>query len=102
MVALIVLVAISYPFIVFFTLIYDGFNPYSELTHAEMKMEGGVQADIVYICRRALHIFLIIVSVYLLLMLFTLYILRHIQSYPGQYTWIVVKFSRWPYGALFF
>lgn len=101
-VALVVLVAVAYPFIVFFTLIYDGFNPYSELTHAEMRMEGGVKDDIVFIFRYALHIFLIVVTVYLLLMLFTLYILRHIQSYPGQYTWIVVKFSRWPYGALFF
>lgn len=31
--ALIVMVAILYPFIVFFALIYDGFNPYDELTH---------------------------------------------------------------------
>ena len=77
-VALIVLVAICYPFIVFFTLIYDGFNPYSELTHAEMRMEGGAQADVMYIFRRALHIFLIVGTVYLLLMIITLYILRQI------------------------
>ena len=101
-VALIVLVVVAYPFIVFFTLIYDGFNPYSELTHAEMKLEGGLQADIVYIFRRVLHAFLLIVTIYMLMMILTLYVLRHIQSYPGQYTWIVIKFSRWPYGALFF
>jgi len=93
---------VFYPFVVFFSLIYDGFDPYDELTHSEKKLEGGLKADLCYIFRIALHAYLLIVAVYMLLMLFTLYMLRHIQRYPGQYTWIVVKFSKWPYGALFF
>jgi len=101
-VALILAIVVLYPFVVFFSLIYDGFDPYDELTHSEKKLEGGLKADIVYIFRVVLHTFLLVVTVYMFLMLLTLYILRHIQRYPGQYTWIVVKFSKWPYGALFF
>ena len=76
-VALIVLVVVAYPFIVFFTLIYDGFNPYDELTYAQIKLEGGLQADLVYIFRMILHIFLLITTIYLLIVLILMYCLKH-------------------------
>jgi len=40
--ALVVIICVLYPFILFFALIYDGFNPYDELTYQEMKVEGGL------------------------------------------------------------
>lgn len=40
--ALVLMIVILYPFIIFFALIYDGFNPYSNLTHAEVRLEGGL------------------------------------------------------------
>lgn len=67
-----------------------------------MKLEGGMQADIVYIFRITLHAFLLVVTVYLIFILLLLFVLRHIQRYPGQYTWIAMKISKLPYGALFF
>lgn len=67
-----------YPFIIFFTLIVDGFNPYDELTHAEAKLEGGLQADLNYIFRKVLHIFLIIVTIYMILIFIVLFTLRHV------------------------
>lgn len=68
---------VTYPFIVFVTLIYDGFNPYDELTYAQIKLEGGLQADLVYIFRMILHIFLLITTIYLLIVLILMYCLKH-------------------------
>ena len=93
---------VTYPFIVFFTLIVDGFNPYDELTYAQMKLEGGLQADLVYVFRVVLHIFLLVTTIYMVFMLILMYCLRHWQSYPGQYTWIAKKITYLPYGSLMF
>ena len=100
--ALIVAIIVLYPFIIFFYLIVDGFNPYDELTYAEVKMEGGLQADIVYIFRILLHLFLLVVTVYLIVLSITMYTLRNIQRYPGQYIWIAKIVTKMPYGSLFF
>ena len=67
--ALVVGAVILYPIIIFFYLIYDGFNPYSELTHAELRIEGGLQSDMVYMFRVILHLFLLVSTCYMLLML---------------------------------
>ena len=75
--AIIVVTLVLYPFIIFFVLIYDGFNPYDELTHAEMKLEGGLATDLVYMFRIILHLYLLIVTIYLCIMLFVLYCIRH-------------------------
>ena len=67
---------VAYPFVVFFTLIYDGFNPYDELTYAQLKLEGGLQADLVYIFRMVLHIFLLVTTIYMAIVLLMMWCLR--------------------------
>ena len=74
--ALIVMVVVLYPVILFFSLMLDGFNPYDDLTAQEEKLEGGMQAQIVYLFRIILHMFLIVASIYVFLMLVTLGVIR--------------------------
>lgn len=100
--AIIVFIIVLYPFLLFFYLIYDGFNPYSELTVAETRLEGGMMADIVYLFRIILHLYMLLMTVYLAIMLIAMYLIRSMQKFPGQYVWIVKRISKWPYGALFF
>ena len=71
------MVIVLYPFILFFYLIIDGFNPYDELTFAEMKLEGGIQADIVYLFRIILHLFILVTTIYLFVVSITIYTLRN-------------------------
>ena len=71
------MVIVLYPFILFFYLIIDGFNPYDELTFAEMKLEGGIQADIVYLFRIILHLFILVTTIYLIAVSITIYTLRN-------------------------
>ena len=80
----------------------DGFNPYSNLTKKEMLQKGGTGDSICYGLRVGLHLFMLLATVYIITMLVTKYIVRNIQRFPGQMTWIVMIFSRMPYGSLFF
>ena len=100
--AIIVLAMIFYPFIMFFYIIYDGFNPYDELTTAERKLEGGQTAKIVYMFRVILHLYMLLTTIYLICLMLMMYCLRQAGRYPGQYTWIAKKVSRMPYGPIFF
>lgn len=97
-----VMIVIFYPIILFFSLMSDGFNPYDDLSHQEEKLEGGIQAQILYLFRVILHMALIVVSIYVFVMLITLFIIRRFSTYPGKYLWIAVKMSKMPYGSLFF
>lgn len=65
-------------------------------------MEGGVSADIAYLLRRLLHIFLIVMLCYMLFLFIALAIFKRIQRYAGQYNWIVNKLCSGPWGSLFF
>ena len=67
--AIIVLIVCLYPFLFFFFLLQDGFNPYDELTYQETRLEGGVAADLAYWMRMCLHLFLVIVTIYLILLI---------------------------------
>ena len=100
--ALMVAIITIYPIIAFFSLIVDGFNPYDELTTYEMRIEGGMQADIVYLLRVILHTFILIATIYIFVMLIVIVTIRHVQKYPGQYTGVALSMSKRPYGALFF
>ena len=82
---LIITVLVLYPVFFFFYLIYDGFNPYSELTPAELRMHKELgMAPLLRTLRIILHYFLLIMTVYLIVMLLTLFIIKHCQRYPGQ------------------
>ena len=74
--AIIVSVVVLYPFILFFSVLYDGFNPYSDLTYAEMRLEGGLNAQIFYIFRVVLHLFMLITTIYLACMFIIMYVIR--------------------------
>ena len=78
MIAIILLLLVLYPFLFFYYLIYDGFNPYDELTYQEKKLEGGMAADIAYLLRRLLHVFLIVMLSYMVLMWVSMFILKRI------------------------
>ena len=100
---LVISVAIFYPFFFFGYLIYDGFNPYSELTAAELRYHRDLGfSQLLCILRKVLHYFLIILSVYLVVMLLTLFILKASRRYPGHHLWFVRKLAKLPYGSLFF
>lgn len=61
-----------------------------------------MNGKIVNIFRWTLHTFLVIALVYLTIMLLIKLTIRGWSRYPGQYTWIAMKMSELPYGALFF
>ena len=95
---------VLYPFGMFVYLLYDGFNPYDELTMQEKKMKGhnpGI-AGMVYLARQIFHWFLLIVVIYFLLMILLTFCMRHTRRYPGHHLWFIRKLGYMPYGALFF
>ena len=99
---IIVFIVVMYPFGLFAYLMYDGFNPYSELTAHELKPEGGMSARICYVFRIVLHFYMCCTTIYLVLMALVAYCIRVRQAYPGENTWLARKISFWPYGSLFF
>ena len=100
---LLVTILVLYPFFFFGYLIYDGFNPYDELTAAEMRYKKNIgMSSLLQMLRVVFHWFLIIMTSYLVLLLLTLFILRHTRRYPGHHLWFIRKLSKLPYGALFF
>ena len=101
-VLLITLIAI-WPFVAFFMLIYDGFNPYDELTAREIKLDrGGLAATCLRLGRVILHLYLMIVAIYMVTMVLLMFILRNTQTKKGQFSGLAKKMSNMPYGALFF
>ena len=100
--ALMAAIMIVYPVLLFFALVVEGFNPYADLEQSEIKREGGMNGQIVFIFRYVLHLFLVIGLSYLTVMLVTMFVIRNLSRYPGHYTWVAVKMSRMPYGSLFF
>ena len=100
--AIIVLIIVLYPFMIFFWLLYDGFNPYDELTTQEMREEGNMAAKINYTFRVLLHLFMCFITVYLFTCMLIMMCIRARQSTKGQYYWIAKKIGSLPYGALFF
>lgn len=74
--ALIVAVVAIYPIFAFFALIVRGFDPYEELTPAEMAKKGGIQSDMLYMLRVGLHGLTVLFTVYLFLMSVILVFLR--------------------------
>jgi len=76
--AIIVLALIVYPFIMFFYIIYDGFNPYDELTRAELKIERNTTARLVYMFRVILHLYMLITTIYLICLMLMMYCLRQL------------------------
>ena len=57
-----VFIAICYPIVAFFSLIVDGWDPYSELSEEDKKLDGGFNGDVFYIFRVTLHMFVILVK----------------------------------------
>ena len=100
--AIIVIIVVLYPFMLFFYLIWDGFNPYDNLTTQEMRIDGGLQARLCYIFRILFHLFMLVMTVYLLIAMLVVAFIRLRQSKLGQYYWIAQKISQLPYGPLFF
>ena len=69
-----------------------------------MKYKGhypGV-SNLVYTLRYTFHWFLLICTVYLIIMLIVLFTLRHTSRFPGHHLSLVRKFTKLPYGSLFF
>ena len=58
--------------------------------------------NLVYYFRVVLHIFCIATMLYIVIMMFVIYYMRHFQRYPGQFVWLAKKISKLPYGTLFF
>ena len=101
-VLLLSLVAI-WPFIAFALLIKDGFDPYRELTDRELKLNrGGLAATILRSGRIVLHLYLMVVAIYLLILFVLFILMRNFQTRPGQYYSWADKLSKLPYGAVFF
>jgi|Transcript_9214 uncharacterized membrane protein len=96
------MIVVLYPFILFFYLMYDGFDPYDNLTAAQKRQDTGLDARICYIFRLILHTFMIVVTVYFFVTMFLFSVIRSRTSYAGQYVWIAKLISRMPYGAMFF
>ena len=100
---LLVTIVVVYPFVFFGYLIADGFNPYDNLTYAEMKIKNKFgMAPLLAMLRKGMHIFLLVATVYFIVLLLTLFIMRHTRRYPGHHLWFVRKLTKLPYGALFF
>ena len=102
LVLILVLIVVLYPFILYFYILYDGFNPYDELTAQEMRVEGGLKARICYVMRITLHFFMLIMTIYLIAMLLFKYFIRNSQRTPGGNNWWARTISRLPYGPLFY
>lgn len=100
--ALMVAVIVIYPIVLFFTLIVSGFEPYEDLDSGEIHAEQGINGKIVKIFRETLHFIIVIALIYLVIMLLIKLAIRGWSRYPGQNTWIALKMSKFPYGALFF
>ena len=86
--AIIVLIVVIYPFALFFYLIYDGFNPYDELTAQQLRLEGNFSARLCYIMRVCFHLFMLVTTVYLVFVLLIVGFIRTRQTSKGQYFWI--------------
>jgi len=100
---LLISVIVLYPFVFFGYLIYDGFNPYRDLTSAELKYHKTLgQSSLLAMLRYVFHWFLLFMAVYLIVLPLFLFILRHTRRYPGHHLWLVRKLSKLPYGSLFF
>ena len=99
---IIVVIVVAYPFVLFFYLMYDGFDPYDNLTAAQKRIEGGLDARICYIFRIVLHLFMIVTTVYFFLFGLIFMCIRRRTSYAGQYTWVAQTMSKFPYGSMFF
>ena len=102
-VAFLCILCMIWPFLLFFAVINDGFNPYEDLTPAQTTLEGGLLAKICRYMRMTLHIFMLVVTVYMVVMLIMFIYIRSRQKwYPSQYTWMAKKLGNLPYGNLFF
>lgn len=101
---LLVTIVVAYPFVFFGYLIYDGFDPYRNLTTAEMKYKTSSvgQASLLQMLRKCFHIILVLMTIYIALFLLLQFILKYARRYPGQHLWLVRKLSKLPYGPLFF
>merc|ERR1712060_89337 len=91
-----------YPFIAFYSLIVDGFDPYSDLSAGQKTSTGGMNGFLCYFFRVVLHTGLIILIVYAIVMTCVLTYIQMFQRYPGQYAWIAVKMGKLPLGAIWF
>jgi hypothetical protein len=68
-----------WPIVAFFLLIYDGFNPYDELTEREIKLDrGGLNATCLRLGRIVLHLYLMIAVSYLIILLVSLIVMRNV------------------------
>lgn len=101
--AFLCILVMIWPFLLFFAILHDGFNPYEHLTKSQITLEGDLFAQICYLGRVTLHIFMVIASIYMVVLLVMfIYIRSRQKSYPGQYTWMAKKLGSMPYGDLFF
>ena len=72
-----------YPFALFFHLLIDGFNPYDNLTAAQMREESGFIGRWCWTFRVILHAFMIFVTIYMTMMLMVMYCLKRRMYYAG-------------------
>lgn len=100
--AIIVIIIVLYPFVIFFYLMIDGFDPYDNLTAAQKRHEEGLTGRICYIFRIILHMSMILLTIYFFVMLTVFAYVRKRTSYAGQYTWLAKLMGKMPYGAMFF
>ena len=100
--AALVFVIILWPIMTFFLLIKDGFNPYSELTNYEKKINGGFNASLLHLSRIVLHLYLAVLVFYLFVCFMAQMLLRSMQTPKGKYTHLVLKVRDWPFSSFFF
>ena len=95
-------VLILWPIMTFFLLIKDGFNPYSELTNYEKKINGGFDASLLHLSRIVLHLYLSVLVFYLFVFFVAVMLLRAMQTPKGKYTHWLLKVRDWPFSTFFF
>jgi hypothetical protein len=92
----------AWPMIAFVLLIVGGFDPYKELTDREMKLQDTASGSILALVRWALHLYLCVVTIYLIYIILMMHYIRNSQKRVGEnYKW-AYKVSRRPYGSIFF
>lgn len=90
-----------WPILAFLFFLKQGFNPYEELTSSEMAKPNGSFGGFLWASRLVCHFFITAMTVYLIALWFTMFIVRRGQT-DGDRVWIALKVSSMPFGALYF
>lgn len=99
---LIAIVVALYPIILFSAVLSRGGDPYMDLTLAERQLKNDWTGTFCFWMRFLLYWAFIIGMIYLLLITSVFLQCRWRLSYPGYWTWVVVRVSRMPLGGILF